>query len=275
QILARNRQKKVYGKNSVSASTTPEGFRFCYDRWERRCGDEYVLYRAPTRSNPYLPDGYIESLQEDYPKHLLDAYLEGYFVNLTVGTVYLSFSRDKCSTSATVQPSEPIFVGMDFNVGRMSSVIHVKRDGNPHAVDEITNGLDTPHMCRMLKEKYPGRMIYVYPDASGGSRKSVNASTTDIKILTDAGFKVRAKKKNPPIRDRINSMNAGFEKSYKVSIEGCPEYVRCLEQQAYDKRGEPDKTQDLDHLPDAGGYFMHYEYPLIKPVMDINIGMAH
>jgi phage terminase large subunit len=56
KIIARCRQKKPDGKaNTAAVGTTPEGFRFCYERWEKKASDKYVLYRAPTYSNPYLP----------------------------------------------------------------------------------------------------------------------------------------------------------------------------------------------------------------------------
>ena len=116
---------------------------------------------------------------------------------------------------------------MDFNVGNMSSVVHVLRDGKPIAVEEITQAYDTPEMCQIIKERYKdkGHAIYVYPDSSGGSRKTVDASKTDLSIIQSHGFQLRAKKKNPPVKDRINSMNAAFKNGYKVNVKQCPESV--------------------------------------------------
>lgn len=276
RVISRNRQRKADGSaNTVAVATTPEGFRFVYETWEQKKPPGYELIRAPTTSNPHLPPDYIDSLREIYPSHLLGAYIEGRFVNLTSGTVYVSFDRVRNGSDEVIRPGEPLFVGMDFNVGNMSAVVHVKREGKPHAVAEVTKGYDTPDMCRVLKERFAGHQVNVYPDSSGGNRKPSDAGTTDLKILRDAGFSVFAPSKNPPVRDRINAMNAGFSTgAYRVNVSACPAYVRCLEQQAYDDHGAPDKRQGLDHLPDAGGYFMHAEFPVIKPAMQITMRMA-
>jgi hypothetical protein len=45
----------------------------------------------------------------------------------------------------------------------------------------------------------------------------------------------------------------------------------CLEQQAYDKNGEPDKKSGKDHQNDATGYPIAYEFPVHKPVSEIGI----
>jgi len=81
------------------------------------------------------------------------------------------------------------------------------------------------------------------------------------------------------VKDRINAMNAMFcnaeqARRYRVNADRCPTYADNLEQQIWDKNGEPDKKQGNDHSNDAGGYFIHKEYPIVKPIVSTKLGFA-
>jgi Terminase RNaseH-like domain/Terminase large subunit, T4likevirus-type, N-terminal len=279
KIIARNRQKKPDGSlNTVGVATTPEGFRFVYERWQRHPAPGYRLIKASTMSNAAnLPDGYIDSLRSSYPPNLLAAYLDGEFVNLTSGSVYGEFDRKLNASTETIQVSEPLHIGMDFNVGQMAMVVFVLRDGEPHAVDEMTGMLDTPATIAAIKSRYEGHAIFVYPDASGNSRKSNNASESDIALLRAARFTVLVAPSNPAVKDRVLSMNQMIHsegaRRLKVNVDRCPSLVEGLEKQAYDKNGEPDKTSGLDHVNDACGYFIFYKFPVRGRAMQrVSIG---
>jgi hypothetical protein len=278
QVLARNRQKKPSGVNSVGVTTTPEGFKFVYETWKKEIRSGYEIIQAPTRSNPHLPEGYIESLQDIYPAQLLSAYLEGNFVNLTSGTVYASYNRTAHDSKETIKPGEPLFIGCDFNVTKQAATIYVQRDGGRqwHSVAELVNMYDTPEMVRIIQGRWQsqGHKIYIYPDASGGSRKSVNASISDIALLEQAAFVVRSKSTNPAVRDRVMATNAAFEAGrLRINADACPNVASCFEQQTY-KNGEPDKSSGNDHQNDASTYPIAYEMPIVKPVTNIKFSFA-
>ena len=273
QILARNRQKKPYNQiNTIGCTTTPEGFKFVYETWKNNPKDGYEIIQAPTISNPHLPIGYIDSLKAIYPENLLAAYLDGEFVNLTSGTVYNAYNRIAQRSAETIKEKELLCIGMDFNVTNMSAVIYVVRDEKWHAVSELKGIYDTPSIITAIKEKWLGHSIRIYPDATGKSRKSIDASTSDISLLEQAGFSVYANSKNPFIKDRVAATNAAFNHGMLfINDSACPEYARCMEQLAYDKNGVPDKSSNIDHLPDAGTYPIAYEMPIIKPAIAVNV----
>lgn len=276
KIIARTRQIPEGGKtkafNRVSVYTTPEGFKFTYQRWVRQRSKLYGLVQASSRSNPYLPADYVDSLYESYPPELRSAYIDGQFVNLTSGTVYKAYDRKVHDSKETIQPREPLYIGCDFNVTKQAATIYVKRKNQWHAVAELVDMYDTPSMIQVIKEKWPEHRITMYPDASGGSRKSVNANSSDIALLKQAGFDVKAKPSNPPVRDRINAMNAALSAGLiYVNADLCPIVANCLEQQAYDKNGEPDKGSGTDHQNDATTYPIAFELPIRKPITHINV----
>lgn len=267
KIIARMRLVVPGVVNGIGVTTTPEGFRFVYDTFGREPKPDYSMVQASTYENErYLPPDYIQSLRDTYPDELISAYLMGEFVNLTSGTVYRNYDRIRRRSSETMRDNEPLHIGQDFNVNNMGSVIAVPRGEDWHIVGELGGILDTPALVDTLKGKFAGRAIYIYPDASGGSRKTVNASVSDISLLRQAGFIVRAKDANPPVKDRILSVNTAYSKSRLwVNDKAAPRFAEAQEQQAYDKNGDPDKTSGHDHLNDAGGYLVHWQLPVVKP----------
>jgi hypothetical protein len=189
---------------------------------------------------------------------------------------HCEFDRNGNYTDAEIKEGEALHWGMDFNVGKMAAVCWVMRDQNPHAVMELTDVFDTPAMCQHMKRyKDAGHAIYVYPDASGGSRKSVNASVSDLAILRQFGFTVLNNPRNPAVKDRVLATNRMIlqdgTRRLRVNTDKCPGLTEALEKQAYDKNGEPDKSAGLDHVIDAATYFISYKFPILQAASQVRI----
>ena len=275
KIIARLRVKAPGLQNGIDVTTTPEGFNFVYEQFEQIPGQDpakaelYGKVHASTYDNEInLPDDYIESLFETYPAQLVKAYINGLFVNLTSGSVYAAYDRKLNGTLATISDDDRLHVGMDFNVMNMTAIVCVIRAGQPLALEEFTGVRDTPAMIVALRERFGDRHIAVYPDASGESSHTNNASVSDLGLLRAAGFVVRVPPANPRIRARVVSVNAMLcnargVRRLRVNPVGCPKLTEALEKQAYDANGMPDKTTGFDHPPDALGYFIHSRFPAI------------
>jgi hypothetical protein len=96
----------------------------------------------------------------------------------------------------------------------MAAVVAVKRRQDElHVVAEDIGALDTDELIKRLQSRFPrhheARQIVVHPDASSASR-STNSSQTDMAKLRQAGFIVSAPRKNPLIRDSVNTVNAAI-----------------------------------------------------------------
>lgn len=285
KIIARmSSVRSDYPINTVDFTTTPEGFNFVHNLFVVRLQEDpaiagdYSIVKASTRQNAKnLPDDYIQSLYNTYPSNLVDAYVDGEFVNLTSGTVYYTYKRKECRSYEEIIHGETLFIGQDFNVGKMASTVYVQRGKIWHAVAELCNLFDTPDVVRVIKERWQdkGHHIVMYPDASGKNRKSNQASTSDIAMLQQAKFDVRVNASNPAVKDRVLSMNKALESGLiKINDKNCPNTARGLEQQAYDENGEPDKSGGVDHQNDATTYPIAYEIPVRKPVLHMPVTFA-
>lgn len=270
KIIARLRYRVPGEVNGIGITTTPEGFKFAYKRFKKNRTESYGMVQASTYENQeYLPDDYIQSLKESYPANLIEAYLNGEFVNLVGSTVYNQFDRKLNDSIEVDDGKSSLLISMDFNVTKMAAVVFkYKAIGGKktlHAIDEFKDLYDTVDMIEHIKMKYPDRDVTVYPDASGKNRKTVGADISDIKLLKNAGFRVRAKDSNPRVKTRVNSVNAMLcnalgERKLFVNTYACPSLTECLEQQIYNDKGEPDKTAGVDHMNDAFGYIVAYEH---------------
>ena len=262
--LARLRSGNV---QQFYCATTPEGYGWAFNTFEKEAKEDTALIHAKTSDNPFLPDGFIDSLRANYPDNLIKAYLEGHFVNLKTGAVYPRFDREKHVKEPDDYSDEPLLLGCDFNVDNTNAVIGV-RDGNKLVIiDEISKVYDTDALCKEVGRRYPHRRIRSFPDASGGNR-STNAARTDIAILESYGFSNCSGKSNPPIKDRVASVNAllcNSKGEIKLEIAPkCRKLIECLELQSYDeKTGDPDKTNGYDHMVDALGYAVYREFSML------------
>lgn len=264
--MSRLRSGRVYQGFTTS---TPEGFNFLYEFFvdEAEGKTDRRLIKGRTQDNPFLPDDFIQSLLDNYPPNLIKSYLEGEFTNLTSGQIYYAFNREQNHTDDTLKdyPNHILHIGMDFNNQHMAGIVHVINNGVPSALDELIDLRNTEAIIQEIRNRYGSRKIIIYPDAAGNQNKS-SASMSDIALLKQAGFEINVGSINPPVKDRINSMNGMFCNStgvrkYKVNTKQCPKYTKTLEQQVY-VNGVPHKAHDLDHPNDASGYFIYKIFPL-------------
>jgi len=276
KILARNRQKHPTGEpNRLDIVGTPEGFKFFYKRYVKEFNkDTDLLVRASTYSNKHLPIDYIDTLKQQYPSNLIEAYLNGHFVNLTSGNIYSYYDRARHHSGRKIRDTDVLHIGQDFNTGGCVSIIFVIDDDIPIAVDEVVSK-DTFTVVTNLQARYPEHTIVIYPDASGASNKT-SAQRTDLQILKDGGYVIRAKAKNPAVQDRINSANSLFDhNTIKVNEDSCPRLAEALEQHSWDEKGEPEKFNGggtVDDFTDAMGYFLFYKFGIIRARTIIKAG---
>lgn len=263
----------------LCATSTPEGFEGAYHLFVKDKKPYRKIYQAKTTENHHLPADYIENLYSSYTPQEIEAYINGEFVNLTSGTVYHGFNREKNHTDKrpedfiiknNVRELRPVLhIGCDFNIGQTSGIVCIVSDGFIYVVDEFTEMRDTEALINAIQERYPDYRVIMYPDSAGKSG-STATTQTDIALLKKAfgAENVRFPKANPRIMNRVKAvggkiLNGNGERKLLVNTTYCPTLTECLEQQTFDKAGLPDKSNNLDHPLDALGYFVHYQFPIV------------
>lgn len=197
--------------------------------------------------------------------------------NNTGDSVFYNFTRENNVLDIEpLQKNEPVHIAIDFNVKIMASSVFAHRGDQLHCVNEFYGSADTHQLIRRIKSVYKDRDITVYPDASGNARKtSASTGVTDFSLLRNAGFKVLARSKQPPIVDSVNCVNHllkdanGYSRLY--FHKDCTRTIASMEQTSW-KVGSStgmdnaviDKSRGAEHFSDGIRYICEYLYPINK-----------
>lgn len=188
------------------------------------------------------------------------------------GRIYYSFDRAMNVVKYEGNTPEVLYIGMDFNIDPMSAVVATRIGDTLHIIDEVRLfSSNTQEMVDELKQRFPRSKLWVYPDPAGNQRKTSAGGATDIMILNNSGFVVKAPRVHTPVRDRINALNSRLCSStgirHLLVDPKCKYTIEGLERQTY-KEGssQPDKDSGYDHMNDALGYMIDYLFPVRRNV---------
>ncbi len=261
---------------------TPKAYNYLYTLYKRGQiakmveSKQWESWQFPTITSPFIPVSEIEAAKKDMDEKSFKQEFEASFETMS-GRVYYPFERKTHVGQYPFNPMLPIWVGMDFNIDPMSTVIYQPQpNGELWAVDEIVQfGSNTEEICKELDKRYwrYQKQIVMYPDPAGGQRQHARGET-DLDILREAGFKrIKYRKKHPPIADRVNAVNRmlrAADGTIKLRVdERCKHLINAFEQTIYKKGSrDVDKDAGTEHSADAGGYCIELEYPVRK----VNVG---
>lgn len=257
---------------------TPKAYNYLYELYKRGQDSQNVMrglwesWQFPTITSPFIPVSEIEAAKADMDDKSFKQEFEASFETMS-GRVYYPFDRMEHTGAYPFNPKLPIWVGMDFNIDPMSTVLFQPQpDGSIWAVDEIVQfSSNTEEICEELEKRYWRHQVQmvIYPDPAGGARQHARGET-DLDILREKGFKrIKYRKKHPPVADRINAVNRmlrAADGSVRLRIDDkCKHFITALEQTIY-KPGSRDVDKDagVEHSADAGGYCIELEFPVRK-----------
>ena len=228
---------------------------------------EWESFKYTTLEGGQVPDEEIEQAKQDLDIRTFQQEYEATFVNYS-GMIYYNFSRDKNLIDKYNRNSLVLHIGLDFNVDPMCAVVSVIENEKVIVIDEIQiYSSNTNEMCEEINNRYKDKKIVVYPDPSARQRKTSAGGLTDLAILKNFGFDVKCRNTAPLVRDRINSVNSKLKnvagKNNLYILNSCKNVIKSIERQIY-KEGThiPDKDSGFDHMNDALGYLIEFNFPI-------------
>jgi len=253
---------------------TPKGIgNWAYEIYQTSLDnpDAWKSYSFTTIDGGNVPLEEIEAAKQDLDERTFRQEYMATFETFS-GRIYYAFDRMANTLKYIGNTPEVVYVGMDFNIDPMSAVVATRAGDTLHIIDEVRLfSSNTVEMVSEIKQRFPKSKVWVYPDPAGNQRKTSAGGQTDVTILANAGFVVKAPRVHTPVRDRINAVNSrlcdtiGIRRLFidpkcKYTIEG-------LERQTY-KEGssQPDKDSGYDHMNDALGYMIDYLFPVRRDI---------
>lgn len=255
--------------------TTPKGKgSWIYELWQgAHSADNYSAFQYSTLAGGNVSEEEIEAARSELDDKSFRQEYEASFESYA-GSIYYNWDSAKHirKQDKELNKNEILHVAMDFNVSPLVAAICRVNGNEISVIDEISmEGSNTFEMAEELLNRYPGTRMWVYPDASGQARKT-SSNTSDHHILRNAGFVLKVKNINPPVKDRIASVNASLKTvdgSVKLTVDPkCKNLIKCISSQVYKEGTQiPDKSGNLDHMNDAIGYLVNWINP-IRRVQD-------
>ena len=251
---------------------TPKGIaNWSYDlyQYEQEFGAVWRSFQYTTIDGGNVKPEELELARQDLDERTFRQEFLATFETYA-GRIYYAFDRKENVIDGLFETRDldVLYIGMDFNIDPMSAVIAIRKGDTLCVIDEIRMfSSNTAEIVEEIKSRYPKSKIWVYPDPASRQRKTSAGGVTDLTILQNAGFVVKAPNAHTPVRDRINAVNSRLcdstGKRHLFFMPKCKYTIEGLERHTY-KEGtvQPDKDSGYDHMMDALGYMVDYLFPV-------------
>ena len=246
-----------------------------------------------------LPKWRVKAARERLDPLTFQQEYEGSFISFA-GRAYYNFQDHIHCAKLQYNRRRPITFCFDFNVDPGVAVVAQEQNwvdpktNIPEPDTECTGIIGEVHIprnsntvavCKKLVQDWEDHAsdIYVYGDATGGSRHSSQVDGTDWDLVEKVLYKgfenqihFNVGSQNPRERGRINAVNSRLlsvsnRVGLQVDPKRAPQTVKDFEGTPLLEGGSGEidkkKAKKLSHLTDALGYYIADEYP-VNPIED-------
>ena len=268
----------------IAFATTSQGLKGLYQTVMhfKKSGIGYVLMRARTRDNTYLPADYVKNIYSIYNEKEVQCLLEGQFISIDSGLVFPDYDPaknmldiDLFGTEAIAE-DDTIYIGQDFNsFGNHAIALVVKKfsDGNVCIVaikDYVFP--DIRRAPQVFRYDFPTQRIVWIPDMTYKEH-----FTEFKKELRNFNITIAYRSCNPLVNDRTFACNKLFFAERLFITPICKNLEKALLTHQRDpKTGMPMKggVNSPDHDSDAFGMAVHYLLSWnrdLKPLYEVTL----
>jgi hypothetical protein len=273
-------------------TTNLNGYDWIYEEfYEKPLEDKNLrskrgLIRATTLDNPILVKDYIENLSATLTYELLQQWVFAQFVNINAKAAYYNFRRTTHvdAERASFREDLPLRFTMDFNYNPLCGSVGQQAGNTGWTFEEfVLEQASTYDLCDKFITQFRNFRgdVYVYGDATG-KRHQTQSKHSDYDIIRNKlrpifGDRLHLKVPghNPPIRDRLNSVNMKLKNALSVATyfihprcrKTILDFETCetsdMSPSVIEKRGADGEAKT--HPTDGVGYWLTYEFPVTKP----------
>lgn len=226
------------------------------------------IYKTTYLDNSFIDEEYKQELEDikNYDEQQYRIYALGEWGVLNGNIIHHRFNKDIHISDKTIHDFKVLSIGIDFNIGGCVAVVEGEdTNGISHIVEDWYT-YDTENIIIELRNRYPDKIVNLYPDVSGGNRHT-NSTVTDIDMLRQAGFYCVVPESNGATSTRYNACNRRFINGLiKVNPITAKKTYEALQLHSYDDKGMPEKFTThpaIDDYTDSFGYVIGRKYPIV------------
>lgn len=226
----------------------------------KKSGIGYVLMRARTRDNIYLPKDYVDNMYSIYNEKEVACLLEGHFVSIDSGLVFPDFNPAKNKLDSDLYDycrdnKYTIYIGQDFNGFGNNAVAFAIINGAIIAIKDYEFP-DIRRAPEVFRYDFPENEIIWIPDMT--YKEHFIEFKKELRVFN---IKIAYRSCNPLVGDRNFACNKLFVSEHLFICPMCKGLETTLMTWQKDpKTGTPSKGGKgaPDHKGDCLGYVVHY-----------------
>lgn len=246
----------------ICFATTSQGLKGLYQTVMhfKKSGIGYVLMRARTRDNIYLPKDYVKNIYSIYNEKEVACLLEGQFVSIDSGLVFPDYDASKNKLDYDLYDyvrdnNYTIYIGQDFNGFGNNAVAFAVVNGAIIAVKDYEFP-DIRRAPEVFRYDFPTNEIVWIPDMT--YKEHFVEFKKELRVFN---IKIAYRSCNPLVGDRNFACNKLFVAEHLFICPMCKGLETTLMTWQKDpKTGQPSKGGKgaPDHKGDCLGYVVHY-----------------